>query len=215
MLAASARTPDCDGESAVSGQCSSVGLFRPLGAPGLQPRVVAVVARRFGSGWFRLETVPRRLRRTASFQVGFNSLSGGRELIGHGQRLESESMLMLGNRGQARPSLDVAHQAEIAMKSATWEERVLDSTREKTKLLNRVRRIRGQIEAVERALEQEIGCSDVLQLITSVRGAINGLMAEVLEDHIRMRVVDPLREQESERALAAEDLINVVHSYLK
>jgi len=97
----------------------------------------------------------------------------------------------------------------------TWEERVLDRTQERTKLLNRVRRIRGQVEAVERALEQEIGCSDVLQLITSVRGAINGLMAEVLEDHIRMRVVDPLREPDAERAVAAEELINVVHSYLK
>jgi FrmR/RcnR family transcriptional regulator, repressor of frmRAB operon len=94
-------------------------------------------------------------------------------------------------------------------------ERVLDTTREKTKLLNRVRRIRGQVEAVERALEQEIGCSDVLQLITSVRGAINGLMAEVLEDHIRMRVVDPLREPDEARAFAVEELINVVHCYLK
>ncbi len=92
---------------------------------------------------------------------------------------------------------------------------MLDTTREKTKLLNRVRRIRGQVEAVERALDQEIGCSDVLQLITSARGAINGLMAEVLEDHIRMRVVDPLREPNEERAFAVEELINVVHSYLK
>src|SRR5215831_1975214 len=86
----------------------------------------------------------------------------------------------------------------------TWEERVLYTTREKTELLNRVRRIRGQVEAVERAVEQEIGCSDVLQLITSIRGAINGLMAEVLEDHIRMRLVDPLREPDGERAVAAE-----------
>ena len=65
------------------------------------------------------------------------------------------------------------------------------TVREKTKLLNRVRRIRGQVEAVERALEQEIGCSDVLQLITSVRGAINGLMAEVVEDQTRMHVIGP------------------------
>jgi FrmR/RcnR family transcriptional regulator, repressor of frmRAB operon len=92
---------------------------------------------------------------------------------------------------------------------------VLDTTREKTKLRNRVRRIRGQVEAVERALEQEIGCSDVLQLITSARGAINGLMAEVLEDHIRMRVVDPLKEPDEGRAFAVEELINVVHSYFK
>jgi DNA-binding FrmR family transcriptional regulator len=92
---------------------------------------------------------------------------------------------------------------------------VLDTTRQKTKLLNRVRRIRGQVEAVERALEQEIGCSDVLQLIAGARGAINGLMAEVLEHHIRMQVVDPLREPEAERARAAEELIDVIHSYLK
>jgi len=63
--------------------------------------------------------------------------------------------------------------------------------REKTKLLNRVRRIRGQVEAVERALEQEIGCADVLQLITAARGAINGLMGEVIKDHIRMHLIDP------------------------
>ena len=50
--------------------------------------------------------------------------------------------------------------------------------REKSKLLKRVRRIRGQTEAVERALEQEIGCSDVMQLIAAVRGAINGLMGK-------------------------------------
>ena len=65
--------------------------------------------------------------------------------------------------------------------------------REKTKLLARVRRIRGQVEAIERALEAEIGCADVLQVIASVRGAMNGLMAEVMEDHIRFHVVDPAR----------------------
>jgi DNA-binding FrmR family transcriptional regulator len=86
--------------------------------------------------------------------------------------------------------------------------------REKNKLLNRVRRIRGQIEAVERALEQEIGCSDVLQLIAGARGAINGLMLEVIEDHVRMHVVDP-GEPAPDRAQAAEELIDVVRSYLK
>jgi FrmR/RcnR family transcriptional regulator, repressor of frmRAB operon len=92
---------------------------------------------------------------------------------------------------------------------------VSHTVREKSKLLNRVRRIRGQIEAVERALEQEIGCADVLQLIAGARGAINGLMAEVMEDHIRLHVVDPARERDSDRAQAAEELIDVVRSYLK
>jgi len=92
---------------------------------------------------------------------------------------------------------------------------VSHTIREKVKLLNRVRRIRGQIEAVERALEQEIGCSDVLQLIAGARGAINGLMAEVIEDHVRMHVINPSDESEVERAHAAEELIDVVRSYLK
>ena len=86
--------------------------------------------------------------------------------------------------------------------------------REKMKLLNRVRRIRGQIEAVERALEEEIGCADVLQLIASVRGATNGLMAEVLEDHIRLHVADPAISPESRRD-GADELIEVVRTYLK
>ena len=89
------------------------------------------------------------------------------------------------------------------------------TVREKTKLLKRVRRIRGQVEAVERALDEEIGCGDVLHLVAAVRGAINGLMAEVVEDHIRFHVVDPARETDRERAEGAQELIDVVHSYLK
>jgi FrmR/RcnR family transcriptional regulator, repressor of frmRAB operon len=87
--------------------------------------------------------------------------------------------------------------------------------RAKTKLLNRVRRIRGQVEAVERALAHELGCADVLHLVAAVRGAINGLMAELIEDHIRLHIVDPARESERERAESAEELIDVVHAYLK
>jgi DNA-binding FrmR family transcriptional regulator len=89
------------------------------------------------------------------------------------------------------------------------------TVREKTRLLARVRRIRGQMEAVERALSSEIGCGDVLQLLASVRGAVNGLMAEVMEDHIRFHVVDPALERNGERAQATEELIEVVRSYLK
>jgi DNA-binding FrmR family transcriptional regulator len=91
---------------------------------------------------------------------------------------------------------------------------MLQTMRAKTKLLNRVRRIRGQIEALERALENGIACADVLQLITAARGAINGLMVEVIEDHIRMHLVDPTL-QANDTANAAEELIDVVRSYLK
>ena len=70
------------------------------------------------------------------------------------------------------------------------------SSRENSKLL-RIRRIRGQVEAVERALESEIGCSDVLQLIAAVRGALNGLLAELLDDYIRTHVVDPSNTEQA------------------
>ena len=87
--------------------------------------------------------------------------------------------------------------------------------REKQKLLNRVRRIKGQVEAIERALEEERGCNDVLQLITSCRGAMNGLLAVVLEDHIRSHLVDADDAGDGHEGSATEQLIEVVHSYFK
>jgi DNA-binding FrmR family transcriptional regulator len=86
--------------------------------------------------------------------------------------------------------------------------------KEKTKLLNRVRRVRGQVEALERAVEEERGCADVLHLVVAARGAMNSLMAEIIEDHIRMHVVDPDDERGS-RAKGAEELIEIVQAYLK
>ncbi len=88
------------------------------------------------------------------------------------------------------------------------------TVREKSKLLARVRRIRGQVEAIERALETEVGCADVLQVIASVRGAVNGLMAEVIEDHIRCHVGDSSLTVR-DRAQGADELIEVVRAYLK
>jgi DNA-binding FrmR family transcriptional regulator len=104
----------------------------------------------------------------------------------------------------------------MLIRRGTQRDRTMAHTiREKTKLLARVRRIRGQVEAIERALEAEIGCADVLQVIASVRGAMNGLMAEVMEDHIRFHVVDPARDPNAERARGAQELIDVVRTYLK
>ena len=88
------------------------------------------------------------------------------------------------------------------------------TVREKSKLLGRVKRIRGQVEALERALEAEIGCADVLQLIASVRGAVNGLMGEVMEDHVRYHVAAPSLSAK-ERTEGTEELIEVVRTYLK
>jgi DNA-binding FrmR family transcriptional regulator len=59
------------------------------------------------------------------------------------------------------------------------------SLREKTKLLNRVKRIRGQVTAVEDLIEDDGDCEMALHTLAACRGAINALMAEILEDHIR------------------------------
>jgi DNA-binding FrmR family transcriptional regulator len=87
--------------------------------------------------------------------------------------------------------------------------------RDKKKLLNRVRRIRGQIAAVEKALEEERDCTAILLTIAACRGAINGLMAEIIEGHIRYHVVDPDQQPTSEKSRAAQELIDVVKAYLK
>lgn len=89
--------------------------------------------------------------------------------------------------------------------------------KDKKKLLNRVRRIRGQVDAIERALdvEEPEECSSVLQMIASCRGAINGLMAEVIEGHIRFHVISPVHQPKPEQIEAARELIEVVNTYLK
>ena len=88
------------------------------------------------------------------------------------------------------------------------------TVRDKKKLLNRVRRIRGQID-LEKALELEQDCSAILLTIAACRGAINGLMAEIIEGHIRYHVVDPDQQPTSDKARAAQELIDVVKAYLK
>jgi DNA-binding FrmR family transcriptional regulator len=85
--------------------------------------------------------------------------------------------------------------------------------REKLKLLQRIRRLRGQLDALERALTAEEDCSSQLMLLAAMRGAINGLMGEVLEDHIRFHLTVESKEQIAPEL--AEDLIDLVRAYLK
>src|ERR1700749_811848 len=87
--------------------------------------------------------------------------------------------------------------------------------REKQKLLARVRRSRGQVEALERSLAEEAGCEGVMHQIVGIRGAVAGLMAVVVEDHIRNHLVGPTDTAVALDASAAEQLITVMHSYLK
>ncbi|MBO3759386.1 metal/formaldehyde-sensitive transcriptional repressor [Ciceribacter sp. L1K22] len=85
----------------------------------------------------------------------------------------------------------------------------------KSKLSARVSRLQGQIEAVQRALDAEKPCGDILNLVASIRGAVNGLTAELIEEHIREHVSNPQTDPDPERARGAEDLIAAVRTYLK
>lgn len=87
--------------------------------------------------------------------------------------------------------------------------------KEKKKLLARVGRIRGQVEALERALADETDCARIMHMIAGIRGGVAGLMAEVVEDHVRTHLVDPQKNPGALNAEAAEQLIDVVHTYLR
>ena len=84
-------------------------------------------------------------------------------------------------------------------------------SREKLDLLNRTKKVVGQLESVQRALEQDAPCADILQRLAAARGAINSLMGELLEDHIRNHM--PRNSKSGEEA--AEDVIEIVRTYLK
>ena len=86
---------------------------------------------------------------------------------------------------------------------------------DKKKLLNRVRRIRGQVEAIERDLEREADCGETLHAIAACRGAIDALMAEVIEDHIRLHLFEGNHRPSQAQSDAAQELIDALKSYLR
>ena len=87
------------------------------------------------------------------------------------------------------------------------------TTKDKKKLLSRIRRIKGQSEAIERALEGDEECEEILQLVASCRGALNGLMAELIEGHVRFHVLSPELKTLPSQLEAADELISVVKRY--
>ena len=89
------------------------------------------------------------------------------------------------------------------------------SVHEKQKLLNRVRRLKGQVEAIERALESENSCTQVMTLLTAARGALNGMMAEVVEDHIQVHMIGATRKPTKNEIEAADELVSVLRSYIR
>ncbi len=84
-------------------------------------------------------------------------------------------------------------------------------SREKLDLVNRSKKVIGQLESVLRALNEDAPCADVLQRLSAARGAINSLMGELMEDHIRNHMNRKTKSAEE----ATEDLVEIVRTYLK
>jgi DNA-binding FrmR family transcriptional regulator len=84
-------------------------------------------------------------------------------------------------------------------------------SREKLDRVNRTKKVIGQLESVLRGLNEDEQCNNLLQRLAAARGAINGLMGELLEDHIRNHMSRKLKSAEE----AADDVIEIVRTYLK
>jgi DNA-binding FrmR family transcriptional regulator len=93
-------------------------------------------------------------------------------------------------------------------------EKITDLDKEKQKLVARIKRIRGQVDSIQRSLTTGDDCADVLMLLANVRGGINSLMAEVMEDHIRHHLLANEKSDVPPHELA-EDMIDLVRAYLK
>jgi len=91
----------------------------------------------------------------------------------------------------------------------------MHTDKEKSKLLARVRRIKGQVEALERALESESESEKIMHLIAAAKGSISGLMGEVLEHHIRHHLADAPDHPGVLKPEAQQVLIDIIHSYVK
>jgi DNA-binding FrmR family transcriptional regulator len=88
------------------------------------------------------------------------------------------------------------------------------TSRNKDQLLNRIRRIRGQLNAVEAGVEGEAECTMVLQTLVACRGALNSLVVEMFEDHLRYHVVDPKKRPTSQQAAAAQEMVALLKACL-
>ncbi len=91
----------------------------------------------------------------------------------------------------------------------------MHADKEKAKLLARVRRIKGQVEALERAVESEADSEKLLHLIAAARGSISGMMGEVVEHHIWHHLADDPDQPGVLKPDAQQALIDIVHSYIK
>ena len=89
------------------------------------------------------------------------------------------------------------------------------AVRNSKRLIHRIRRIRGQVNAIERALEGGLACDQVLQRITACRGAIDGLLSQVLKDHVRFHIIEGSRHKGADPRDAGREILSVIEMYLR
>ena len=87
------------------------------------------------------------------------------------------------------------------------------TAREKEKILSRINRMKGQLDAVAKALDGDRDCYEIMRLLASCRGAINGLMGDVIEGHIRDHIVQA--ETKKDAAQSGEEIIEIMKSFWK
>ena len=90
-----------------------------------------------------------------------------------------------------------------------------DTIDDKDKLIARIGRIRGQLNGVERALNQEEDCFLILQTVAACHGALNSLMAQILEGHIRSHLIEGAPEKAGARRKAAREVIDIIKAFLR
>jgi FrmR/RcnR family transcriptional regulator, repressor of frmRAB operon len=86
--------------------------------------------------------------------------------------------------------------------------------KDKIKLLNRIRRMRGQLDAVAAGIDQDSNCTTILQTLVSCRGALNGLVVEMFADHMNHHVVDPRRRPTKDQTAAAREMVDLLRTCL-
>jgi DNA-binding FrmR family transcriptional regulator len=91
----------------------------------------------------------------------------------------------------------------------------MHTTHSKDKLVLRTKRIAGQVKAIEKAIQNDEECAHVLQHLAACRGALNGLMSELVEEHIFFHVLDPQKKHTTDQMESAEELMDIVNTYLK
>jgi len=90
------------------------------------------------------------------------------------------------------------------------------TARDREKLVLRIKKIRGQVDGIQRTLEAEGDeCFTVLQTVAACRGALNSLMVEIIDGHVRGHIIDPKQKPTAEQTKASEQLLEIVRAFVK